>query len=212
MKKLSIALNLALTIAVIILFYLHFSNPNTDDANEGNEDAVLAKDSTVNEPVDAKIVYLNVDSVWKNYDFVTDMEDDLVAEKTKYTGQAKFEMRKLEKEVADFREKAQFMTQQQGEEKQMELMLKEQSLLKLEESLNQKYIKSEQAKTKQVHDAIRDYLVEYNSSHNYEYILGQTFGTIPYADASFDITQAIINGLNAKYKEKKEAAEKKENE
>lgn len=114
MKKLSIALNLALTVAVIILFYLHFSNPNTDDANEGNEDAVLAEDSTVNEPVDAKIVYLNVDSVWKNYDFVTDMEDDLAAEKTKYTGQAKFEMQKLEKEVADFREKAQFMTQQQG--------------------------------------------------------------------------------------------------
>lgn len=210
MKKISIALNLALTAAVIVLFYLHFSNPEAGNASQEREDAVLAGDSTVSTPVDAKIVYLNVDSVWKNYDYVTDMENDLASEKTKYTGQYKFEIQKLEKEVSDFREKAQFMPQQQGEEKQMELMLREQGLLKLEESLNQKYIKSEQAKTKQIHDAIRDYLIEYNSSHHYEFILGQTFGTIPYADSAFDITKDIIDGLNVAYKEKKETATKKE--
>jgi len=209
-KKLSIGLNLVLTIAVIVLFYLHFSGPSTDDEIQGTEDVVDSTDTPVNIPPDAKIVYINTDSVWRNYEFVKEMEDNLVAEKTKYEGQYKFEIQKLEKEVADFREKAQFMTQQQGEEKQMELMLKEQSLLKLEESLNQKYVKSEQEKTKQVHDAIHDYLVEYNSSHHYEYILGQTFGTIPYADSTFNITPDIIKGLNAAYTKKNEVANNKE--
>ena len=49
-------------------------------------------------------------------------------------------------------------------------------------------------------DSINVFLKEYNKTKGYNLILSNTgFDNLLYADSSFNITQEIIDGLNARY-------------
>ena len=56
--------------------------------------------------------------------------------------------------------------------------------------------------TKTLHDSVNNFLAEYNKDKKYDIILrtGMANEVILYADKKFDITQDVINGLNASYK------------
>jgi outer membrane protein len=53
-----------------------------------------------------------------------------------------------------------------------------------------------------VNRTIEEYLKEFNKDKGYTYILGYQEGTIYYKDASYDITDEVLKGLNEKYKKK----------
>ena len=61
MKRLSLILNVVLIIAVAVLYVFHFSGPKTVAQEERDNTSVVAAAQTGN------IVYINIDSVNKNY-------------------------------------------------------------------------------------------------------------------------------------------------
>ncbi len=50
---------------------------------------------------------------------------------------------------------------------------------------------------------IEDFLKDFNKNKEYSYILAYQPGTIYYKDESFDITSAVLQGLNNSYRKKK---------
>ena len=114
-----------------------FSGTSTATTEDSNTE--VTQDS-LQGPGDAKIVYFNVDSLWVNYQYVVDMEDELKSEEAGMKARYESTVKQFEKEVKEFQQQAQFMTQQDAQEKQMELQLNEQSIMKLEQSLNTKYV------------------------------------------------------------------------
>ncbi len=58
-------------------------------------------------------------------------------------------------------------------------------------------------KMQEVNKTIEDFLKEFNKDKTYSYILAYQPGTIYYKDQQFDITGAVLQGLNKGYRKKK---------
>lgn len=57
-------------------------------------------------------------------------------------------------------------------------------------------------------DSIQAFLTEYNRTKKFDYIISKAGDNILVANAKYDITKDVVNGLNKRYKQKPEVAEK----
>lgn len=200
-KNASLILNVVLTIAVAILYYLHF------------KDSQPAGASTLAKPAEAKgrtIVYVNVDSLLTKYEFFKDTQKVLESKRFQLENDLANKGRNLQNKVAFFQQRAATMTQEQGRATEASLQKEQQDILAYRERAAQSLANEEQAKNKQLYDQIYDYLKKVNAQNKYEFVLGYTKGGgILFADPSADQTKAILDGLNKEYQPEPKAAKKK---
>ena len=194
MKNASLILNVILTIAVAILYYLHFKDHQP-------EVAPVAKT-----PVEAKgkaIVYVNVDSLLNKYEFFKDTQKVLESKRFQLENDLATKGKNLQNKVAFFQQKAPTMTQEQGRATEASLQKEQQDIIAYRDRSAQNLAAEEQNKNKQLYDQIYDYLKKINAQNKYEFVLGYTKGGgILFADPSADRTKAILDGLNKEYEEK----------
>ena len=204
MKIFSLTLNFILLIAVSILFYFHFSENKI--SNSGSAEQTIKSDSLsilVNDTILKATAYINTDTLFENFLFVKEMRDDLAAEKLKSENDYNVELKKLEKEVYEFQEKAPNMSQQEGEAKQLELSEKEQKLMKFERDLTAKLSDLEGEKNQKIQKLVSEYLGKLNKEKNYAYIFGYNgMGNVLLANPQLDITNSVVDGMNTEYKKK----------
>jgi len=189
---------LAAVIALSILFFLD-KNGKSGSAKSGEEPIALPS------PVGG-IVYLNIDSVLKNYDMYADIQVDLQAKMKTSEAKLASQQNSLQKDAQDFQYKVdrQLLTRAEAEKIQQELMAKEQSLYQLQQSLQMELAEHEQVAQRKVLNSIMEYLAGLEEADEYQFILGTTFGgNILYANEGLDITKAVVQGINEKYKEEK---------
>ncbi|ADB41625.1 OmpH family outer membrane protein [Spirosoma linguale] len=194
MKNASLILNVVLTIAVAVLYYLHFKGPQAET------------DSAVKSPVEAKgraIVYVNVDSLLTKYDYFKDTQKVLESKRFQLENDLAAKGRNLQNKVAFFQQRAATMTQEQGRATEASLQKEQQDILAFRERAAQGLASEEQDKNKQLYDQIYDYLKKENATNKYEFVLGYTKGGgILFADPSGDRTSKILAGLNKEYQAK----------
>lgn len=204
MKNFLLVINFILLSSVAVLFYLHFSAGKF--TKENLDKPTFTRDSSsfsIKDTVLKATAYINTDTLFEKYLLVKDMRDDLAAEKLKLENSYSTELKKLEKEVYEFQEKAPYMTQQEGESRQLELAEKEQKLMKLERDLTARLSELEFEKNKLIQKSVVSYLEKVTKEKNYAYIFGYNgMGNVLYANPQFDITDEIISGLNEEYKNK----------
>lgn len=205
MKNASLFLNVLLTIAVAVLYYLHFAGPKT-------EAVVAAK------PADSKgkdIVYVNVDSLLTKYDFFKDTQKVLESKRFQLENDLATKGRNLQNKAAFFQKQASEgrLTQEQGRATEASLQKEQQDILAYRERAAQNLAGEEAEKNKLLYDQIYDYLKGINAQNKYQFVLGYTKGGgILFANPDADQTKAILDGLNKQYKEqqdKENAAKKK---
>ncbi|WP_020605720.1 OmpH family outer membrane protein [Spirosoma spitsbergense] len=201
MKNASLILNVILTIAVAVLYYLHFKGPQT-------ETTPVAK-----APVEAKgkaIVYVNVDSLLTKYDFFKDTQKVLESKRFQLENDLANKGKNLQNKVAFFQQKAPTMTQEQGRATEASLQKEQQDIMAYRDRAAQNLAAEEQNKNKELYDQIYDYLKKINAQNKYEFVLGYTKGGgILFADPSADRTSVILGGLNKEYQEKETSKKKK---
>jgi len=204
-KNASLFLNVLLTIAVAVLYYLHFAGPKT-------EAVVAAK------PTDSKgkdIVYVNVDSLLTKYDFFKDTQKVLESKRFQLENDLATKGRNLQNKAAFFQKQASEgrLTQEQGRATEASLQKEQQDILAYRERAAQNLAGEEAEKNKLLYDQIYDYLKGINAQNKYQFVLGYTKGGgILFANPDADQTKAILDGLNKQYKEqqdKENAAKKK---
>lgn len=150
-----------------------------------------------------RIVFINTDSVWENYQKVIDMKDDLIKEKLYSEDQYKRQIQKLEKEVTEFRARARFQSQAEIEKKQQELMMQEQELMQLEEQLSMKLAQSERDKNQAITQDVREICKQLAKENDYLYIMSYSdamASELIFADVNKDISAQVLELLNANYK------------
>ena len=181
MKNLSIGLNVLLLIAVIVLYILHFSGNSKSTSNQGGAVTVNA---------DAKIVYINMDTLLNNYTQSRELNEAF--------------LKKLDREAAEFRNKVEnggFMTRERAEQAQMDLMIKQQNLQKLQQEMTENAQREQMEINRKLYDAITNFLTEYNKAKGFQLILSTTLGgNVLFAQEGFDITNDVVNQLNEQYK------------
>ena len=119
--------------------------------------------------------------------------------------------RALQAKAAELQKKYetnQFTTKEQVEQAQMTLAKQQQDLQALNDRLMNDFA-AEQAKyNTEMRDSIQAFLKEYNKSKKFYFFISKAGDNILAANAKYDITKDVVNGLNKRYKQNPEMAEK----
>lgn len=186
MKNISLVLNIVLVIAVGGLYYKVYSNEDTA--------SVPAKGTSMRGDA---IVFVNSDSLLKNYDYYNEMLKGLEAHEDSVDMMLKTKSKSLESEFAAYQSKAAGMSPEQRASIEEGMMAKQQNLMMLKESLVDELQSKESAMSDSVHARLVRALKEVNKTNHYFYVLGYQRGNgILFANDSLDITQQVLKELN----------------
>lgn len=209
-KKIPVIINVLLIIAVAILYYLHFSTCNSACGSSIEGDSALTSRPNVMSPKEikaSKIVYVNSDVLNEKYDFVRDLTAAAQTKQQRLENAYQTKAQKFQKDYTDLQQKASqgLLSENQGIAAQEDLKKRKDELDKMELQL-QSLVEEIQKSNEEVRKTVVDYVKEYNKTANYNFILTHTDGpggVLILANDSLDITDEILEGLNAEYKAKK---------
>ncbi|MBI2280048.1 MAG: OmpH family outer membrane protein [Bacteroidetes bacterium] len=207
MKNISILLNIVLAVAIAVLYYLHFSCSTSYSIDTNDEIVVENKDEkpAISNGI-ANVGYINIDSLQDKYELYDVLIQKLKAKQTKYESEISGKMQAFEKKVKDFQQKAPTMSQFEGQTKQQELAEEEQRLYKLREDFTSKFQEEEAKLNDEFQKTVQAYIEKHNEKTNYDIIIGasQLGNIVLDFKSEIDITQQVVDGLNAEYKAKSE--------
>jgi outer membrane protein len=196
MKNLSIALFAVLFLAVVGLYFLHFT---------GNKKSNTS-DASVNELPAGGIAYVNIDTVIFRFDMFADRRAELVSKQKSAEAELNSKGTQYEKGVRDYQDKVNkgLVTRATAAQMEQALTQQQQDLLSLRDNLQSNLMEEEQVMNRQILEYITTFLEENKSTYNYQFILGKSFGSVVlYSDNGLDITKKVLDALNLKYKAEK---------
>lgn len=207
MNKISIIIESVLGAAVVALFVLFFTfNPW---AKKPATQEVAAQGELL------PIAIVNTDSILKHYTLAIEASDKLMARYEESTVKLDTKAKSLQKEyetfqrdVLDFQRKVEanaFLSRERAESEQARLQKKEQELLtkqqdmeNLRQKLSNDFMNEQTQLTAQLQDSLQAYLREYNADGHLHLILNDA--VLMNKVAGYDITEEVIDALNARYK------------
>lgn len=200
MNKTQIVVDSILAVAVIALFTLFFTRKPAEKAVASAENVVVA-DSNL------PIAYLNLDSVLTQYQFAIEASDKLMTKQEDARLKLNTKARTLQSEAADFQRKLEngaFMSRDRAEQKQQELLKKQNDLQELEAKLTNDIMLENQKLNMQLADTINNFLREFNADGRYQVIFANAGkDNILQAADGYDITAEVVEALNTRYNKKK---------
>ncbi|MBQ4507762.1 MAG: OmpH family outer membrane protein [Paludibacteraceae bacterium] len=196
MNKIQTVVNVILAAAVVALFVLHFtSRPAAADSVEEN---ATVQDGNL------PLAYLNVDSLLIKYTFAQEAQETLMSKQEDARLKLNTKLRTLQKEMADFQQKYDnhaFLSAERAQSEYQRLQKKQQDLEELEAKLTQDIMLENQKLNLQLADSLTAYLQVFNADGRFHVILSNNAkDNVLMAAEGYDITNQVIDGLNARYK------------
>jgi len=195
-EKIHYAIEMALAIAIIFLFVLHFlgnkqqSDTNVAFTNEGSNTEIMP------------IAYIEIDSLTLNYNYSIDINEVL----TKYyeSSRAKMtvEWRKFQTEYEDFQRKVEtgsFLSRERAELEAQRLSKKQEDLQKLGNQYDQEFEEKQMRMREALRQTISLHLIEYNKNKGYHFIFGKFADNMLYSNEIYNITTEVLDFLNRQY-------------
>ena len=198
MKNLSAILFAVLFLAVAVLFFFHFSG---NEKSKTDEQAVISADNT-----GSGIACVDIDTVVFKFNMYADRREELLEKQRNAETELNLKGTQYEKNVKDYQEKVNkgLVTRATAAEMEQSLYQQQQELINLRDKLQTDLLEEDQVMNRQILEYITTYLEEHKEEYNYQYILGKSFGSVVlYGNSAHDITQRVLDGLNAKYQTEK---------
>ncbi len=196
MKNLSLLLSVLSFIGVVALFAMEFTEEEDGEISVSQSGQLNRNMSNANLD-NARIIFVNTDSLWQQYELYGQYLDDLVKERTALEKQYEKRMRRFEADVKKFQEKAPYMSQQLGAQEQNRILGEEKSLLQMQEDMGQQLAESEMAKNMEIREKILSEIREYNADGRYDFVLGYSSASpVLYANDSLNVTEDLLKMLN----------------
>lgn len=153
-----------------------------------------------------RIAYVEVDSLLSKYEFCIEMNQEMVKKEENVRATLNEKGKQLENEQKEFQYKYEnnAFTQNRAQEEYNRLMKKAQDLEVLKAKLAEELALENQKNTLQLRDSIENFMKIYNKDKKYSFIISNAgYDNLLYADPAYNITQEVIDGLNARYTKKK---------
>ena len=195
MKNASIITNVVLSVAVIVLFILHFtSGPASEGPSEqGQGEVAVAGD----------IVFVQIDSLINQYDMFNDLRSEFENKAQTIQNDLNKRSRSFENDVKDFQQKVQkgLITRSQAESQQQQLAMREQELQNYAQQKQQEMSEEEAVLYRRVFDALSTYLEKLNAEKGYALIISSTgaTNTVLQGDPALNITKMVVAAMNDEY-------------
>lgn len=192
MKRFTYLMNVLAAVAVTVLFSQCAGN------------AAQQQSAPVQGGVsDMKIAYVEVDSLLAKYNFCVDLNEAMVKKGENVRLTINQKANDLNKQKREFETKVQnnaYLTQERAQQEYNRIAKLEQDLQALSTKLQNELVSENEKNSLQLRDSINAFLKEYNKTKGYSMIFSNTgFDNLLYADSCYNITQEIIEGLNARY-------------
>ena len=162
------------------------------------------------------IVYFNLDRVLDEYDMANDLRSVVETKVNSIQQELNRRGSRLEKDIKAFQEKVDkgLLTRSTAEVQSQKLQEQQQNFQQYQLQKQQEMAEEQQVMMNQLGDAIKTFLEDFNADRQYAMILSTQGAILPapvaVADPELDITDAILEGLNAAYvKEKAKSNDKK---
>lgn len=201
MKQLSTVLNGVLLIAVIILFVLHFSGKKSEAVGAGEGTSTVAAGDVY------PVAYINTDSLLLNYNFAKEVNEQLMSKEEASRADFNEKARIFQQDAIEFQRKVQtnaFLSQDRFQKEQERLTKAEQDLQQLNQRLSQELMQEQEKLNRQLRDTLINYIDIFAKDKPYKMILSNTLGdNVLYGAKGVDVTDQIIEGLNARYSSEK---------
>lgn len=162
------------------------------------------------------IVYFNLDRVLEEYDMANDLRSVVETKVNSINQEVNRRGSKLEKEIKSFQDKMDkgLLTRSTAEIQGQKLQEQQNQFQQYAGQKQQEIAEEQSVMMNQLADAIKNFLEEYNAKMGYAMILTTQGPILPapvaVGSADLDITDAILEGLNAAYiKDKAAKSDKK---
>lgn len=153
-----------------------------------------------------KLAYVDLDSLLTKYDFWNDIAGEMMKKEENVRATVNQKTRELEKDAQDFQRKVDnnaFVSQERAQQEYNRIGKKQQDLQNLQNRLMEE-LATENAKNGNIlKDSINAFLEEYNKTKGYHMIFSNN---VLFSQPEFNITQEVVDGLNARYKAANNAA------
>jgi len=205
MNRISFIFNIILSIAVIILFYLHFSSSKIEGKTQEETIDSLAKSiNTTQAQKESKIVYVNSDSLFEKYEYYKKVKVDAEKKINGFEANYNQMQKSLATDYNDYIDKAGkgLYSKDQSEKIEADLKKRNTALENMEKQYP--YLQDQAAKElADVQNRLYTFFKSFSQTNGYSCIL--TFNTRGEGalgiNDELDITQQVINALNFEYQQ-----------
>ena len=204
-SKTNLYFNIALSVAIIFLFILHFLSNNTDkivkdDKPEKENFSELPIPNKVISNSNLKIAFVNSDTVATHYNYAKTVQKKLEKKQISAEKQVKTKYAEYQNLVNEYQKAAEIMGQNEAAEKGQRIALLEQEIMQLEQNLSQNLAIQEQKETKEYVEKTDVYMQTIGKELGYDYVLSyRVGGPMLFANPELDITPQVIELLNKEY-------------
>ena len=154
-----------------------------------------------------KIAFVDIDSLLSKYEFSIILNKEMLRKEEDMRMKLSEKAKTLQADYDDFQRKLQnnvYATRERAEEEQARILKQKDALEKLEQRLIGELSAESQKNNITLHDSINSFLKAYNAEKGYDLIISRVGDNLLFANKALDITEEVINGLNARYTPAKE--------
>jgi len=213
MKNLSLILNGVLAVAVAILFYqvhsLKTSGVTVQELdtpiNDSNKNKISINEVGPTNLADAKMAFLNVDSINSKYLLITDYSKKMKGQVQSLEGQIESMTGTFQTEYEAYQQSA-----QAGVAPQSEMLKMEENLKRKQDEIKNKQLQlqnlqyDQQDKIVELNRKLQEVVDKYNNGKfDYVFSYSETVPILVFKNRKLDISNDIINILNEEYKKSK---------
>ena len=206
MKQTPLILSIIACIAAVAALILTLTAPKTHHKPTESNDGIQA--------VAGDIVYLRLDTLMMQYDMYSDLQSAFEAKAQNVDSELNKKARKLESDIKNFENQINkgLLTRSAAEQQNTALQQRQANLQNEAAQKQQELAEESQVLLNQVMFAIQQYLEEYNKEHNFAAILTTTEASnvVIVGAPALDITQEVVEGLNAEYIKTRNTTKKSE--
>jgi outer membrane protein len=180
-----------------VLFYVVYHKPQAA--------AVVVSASNVNQPAanSFRMAYFNTDSLEAHYQYFKDILEQVKGKENEMNAELSSMEKSYQKKIAEWQKNATTMSKAEGEQAQQEYAQMQQNYQVRKQSLQESLLKHNEDLKADIRKKIEDYLKEYNKVRGFNYIISYEANSFIYIrDTAYNITDDLVNGLNAEYKKK----------
>ncbi|MDR2859926.1 MAG: OmpH family outer membrane protein [Mediterranea sp.] len=195
MKKTNKLVGTITAIVIIFLFAQCSGKHSNQTATESSD--------RVSEVSGLKIAYVEIDTLLTQYNFWKDLTEMTTKKEEEIRATLNQKGKELEQDAQDFQRKLEnnaFVSRERAEQEQSRIIKKQQDLQELQNRLTNELMAETHKNNLQLRDSINSYLKDYNKTRGYSFIISNTGSdNLLYANRNYNITQEIVEGLNARY-------------
>ena len=195
MKNTSLILSIVSLVAVVVFGILFLTK-------DGSKSEASVEGEAVEAAAKGDIVYIDLDRILTEYDMANDLRSVVQTKIENIQAEINRRGQKLQNEVNSFQEKLDkgLMTRSVAEVQSQKLQQQELDFNNYAAQKDQEINEEQLVMMNQLGDAIQTFLAKYNEEKQYAMILTNSGGApVIAADASLDITETVLAGLNEEY-------------